>query len=248
MHTDCAGASPVCDVSGYTIEFEAVSGPNAGDLGAAVTDVTGTATKTYADVLDGAGLDTLRSCLDVDLTILDSGSETAAECIAESGSDAYDTASNTVVKRWEGMPTLTLKNLDQAATIASIVAGGGPVYTTSPAYNPVASMHTVQATIGTGSDADLGVCAGTTTTPGAVCDVVSDCSGAAPICDLSGYPVGFTVTSGPNTGDIGWAFTNTAGIATISYPDAGGAGQDSISSCLDTDAGIPFTSIDSCII
>jgi len=231
--TDCGGVNAVCDLSGFTVEFGVNSGPNAGDLGAATTDVNGAATKTYSDVLDGAGLDTLQACLDTDVVTGDGGSETAALCIAESGSDAADVASNPAYKRWEGVPALLLQNLDLGATLAT----GMNVYTTAPAYNPVGTSHTVLATIGAGTDADLGVCVGGPT-PGAACDANADC-GTGGTCNLSGYPIGFLVVSGPNAGTTGWGVSLANGTASFNYPDNGGAGLDTISACLDTDMGVP---------
>lgn len=70
----------------------------------------------------------------------------------------------------------------------------------STATNAVGGTHTVTAT------------------------VTSTSTGSA----VSGVTVTFKVTAGPNTGDTGTGVTNSAGQATWTYSDAGGAGTDTI--------------------
>jgi len=94
-----------------------------------------------------------------------------------------------------------------------LISGGSVVIKSSislspsSATNPVGTSHTVTATILNG------------TTP------------------VSGKTVTFTVESGPNAGKTGTGTTDSAGQATFTYSDTGGAGTDSISAVFTNDAG-----------
>ena len=242
--TDCAGSNPVCDVSGFSIEFGVISGPNAGDLGVGPpTDVNGVTSQTYNDPVGVTGLDTIQSCLDVDLVSGDGGVETAASCIAESASDGADVPSNTVVKRWQGTPTVMLFNEDLAATLVAqaINPAAPPVFTKADAFNPVGSSHTVEAVVSGGK---LGICTNAGPHFDLGCDVATaatDCASPTSTakCDASGLLVGFTVLpGGQNPGDFlptTWVNTDMNGVAIDSYTDTNGAGKDLIEACLDTD-------------
>ena len=207
-----------------------------------------------------AGVDTIKACIDGDplspavpdentvcsggtndgTACLDSSTCTGgglcvapvSNCIANAASSSPtepDFASNSVTKRWD--PTLALKNLDAGATLANL---GTPVYTSSPAYNPVGSTHTVQATI-TGAQ-KICFSAGAGTGSRTACTTDTDCTGTDK-CGIAGYPVFFGVLSGSqNAGDLGsYVNTDANGVANLTYPDTNGAGIDTIQACVDAD-------------
>lgn len=221
-NSNCTGGDTCTDPSGVTVGFEIESGPNAGDKGWTTTDGSGVASLTYTS--NGvAGVDSIRACLDADP--LGSGNDEidglVSNCIADVGGEP-DFASNTVTKRWD--PTLVLKNFNPILN----------AFSTDPAYNPVGTSHTVQATIVGAAN----ICSGTST----VCSSDADCGNVVGSCSLAGYPVFFGVVSGPNTGDIagGSVLTDANGVATKNYTDTAGAGLDTIQACVDADLTDPI--------
>lgn len=70
---------------------------------------------------------------------------------------------------------------------------------------------------------------------GGNCAIDADCD-AGDFCSFSGYPVGITVTAGPNIGAGNSTFkkTDVLGQVAFTYKDLGGAGIDTIEGCLDT--------------
>jgi hypothetical protein len=262
------GAGDTCsDPSNVTVGFVILSGPNKGDKGWTTTDATGTATLTYLSN-GVAGLDTIQACIDGDPSSPGSPDENPAcfggtndgsfcsvdadctgggkcvaapviSCLTDATSPSPtepDFASNQVTKRWD--PTLSLKNLDAAATIANL---GVPVYTTGAAFNPIGSTHTVQATI-TGA---AKICFNTLTNSGSrtACTLPADCTVAGETCGIAGYPVFFgALPSSQNAGNLGsYVNTDASGIASKTYSDTNGAGIDTIQACVDADVseGIP---------
>lgn len=73
--------------------------------------------------------------------------------------------------------------------------------------------------------------------PPMTCNSLSNCpdQSAGTACDLSVYPVGFLVVSGPNAGSLGFVTTGVDGTASQTYTDTNGAGTDVIQACVDTD-------------
>jgi hypothetical protein len=130
--------------------------------------------------------------------------------------------------------------------------------------NPFDSSHTVVAAVSgvTGHCSDLGLCSGDGTTScrsdaecvfngactgvvdpepaGGTCAADADCD-AGDFCSFSGFPVGITVTAGPNVGAGNDTFTNTdvLGQVSFTYKDLGGVGTDTLEGCLDTGADEP---------
>ncbi len=262
--SDCTGGGDTCtDPSNVTVGFVIVSGPNKGDKGWGTTDAGGNATLTYTS--NGvAGVDTIKACIDGDpvspgvpdenpgcsdngaACTTDANCNTGAKCIAapvincindaaSSSPIEPDFASDPATKRWD--PTLALQNLDAGATLANL---GTPVYTSNPAYNPVGSTHTVQATI-TGAQ-KICFSAGAGTGSRTACTTNTDCTGTD-TCGIAGYPVFFGVLPGSqNAGDLGsYVNTDANGVASKTYPDSNGSGIDTIQACVDADVseGIP---------
>ena len=134
------------------------------------------------------------------------------------------------------------------------------------AINFTGSMHTVNIQIAgvTGTCADYGSCSGGSN-PGANCKNNTDCTGGGTctgeggadgdeiscttdascgdsddFCDLSGFPVGAVVQTGPNAGTTsGFLSSDVKGQASFTYTGAGGIGDDSIQGCLDIGADEP---------
>jgi hypothetical protein len=204
------------DLSGKTVWFGIASGPNAGYSQSATTNATGVATKTYVDA-GLAGTDTIQACLD-----LDSEDTSAAECLAENF-DNLDVLSNLAYKRWD--PVLTLNNKDA-------IAG---TFSSGPAYNPVGTPHTVKAVLTGAAHICFG---GNHTQDYLLCPLGTECTASGGTCGVAGYPVFFGVASGPNAGDIPFVatdLTDSTGTVTKTYTDLGGAGTDTIQSCVDAD-------------
>jgi hypothetical protein len=210
-NADCGSVFAIgqvyCDLSGYTV-FLQVTGANSIDT-SAVTDKSGVAKFPYTDV-GGAGTDTATGCLDLGEGGVDDTS--AAECIGDTFEGGEDVASSPVSEYWTDT-TISLSP--------------------SSALNASGGTHSVTASIVPGDK--LGVCTGggNSNQP---CDSVSDCVDQSGTCDLSGYPVGFLIGSGPNAQDLGFVQTDVNGNATSpTYTDNGGPGKDVIQACIDID-------------
>jgi hypothetical protein len=232
-NADCVDGDDMCDHSGYRVGFK-VTGRNpqessflAGTTAFGTTDIFGQVTFPYNDT-NLSGFDNITACLDLgEPTPVDDGS--VALCISDSES-LEDFATNTVAKRWD--PQLALKNgfLDFTTLLTTFVD--------APAFNPVGTTHTVKATVvnagkicfgGNGSQ-NYVQCANTT----------PDCTASGGTCGIAGYPVFFSVTAGVNAGAPfitvpASGLTDGTGAVTGTYTDTGGAGVDTIGSCVDAD-------------
>jgi hypothetical protein len=247
--SDCTGGT-CTDPSGVTVGFEIVSGPNKSDQGWTTTNGSGIASLTYPS--NGvAGVDSIQACLDGDSTTtpgtpdenlacsggtndgtacLDNSFctgggtciKTVANCLADvlAGTEP-DFASNTVTKRWD--PILTLQNFDA-------VFG---TFSTDPAFNPVGTTHTVQATIVGAAK----ICFNAVTNSGSRTPCTTTCAISGETCGIAGYPVFFGVLLGSqNPGDLpGFVNTDSSGNASKTYTDTAGAGVDTIQACVDAD-------------
>jgi hypothetical protein len=223
------GGDEICDHSGYLVGFEVTgANPQESNFGAdafGITDVYGKLAFTYSGTK--VGTDHIQGCLDADpLSGNDEIPGTVHACIIDSGLEGGDYASEPVSKRWDPIGTLNNRSVD--------LFTGAVSYTTDPAFNPVGTTHTVQASV-------VGphqVCAGGANNYNACIDDSGCTSGDTCQVTLAGYPVFFGILNGPNAGDLPFLpadVTDASGNVSKTYSDAGGVGIDTIQACVDAD-------------
>ena len=253
------GTSPL---QGVTVDFEVLSGPNAGATSQSSTDASGVATFSYTGD-GGVGADTIQASgthegIVFSCTATKTWVDLQCDLVPLTGADLISTTHTITATVWDGTTPLQGVVVD-----FEIVSGpnAGATYQGTTDENGEAT-YTYTGSGGVGSDT---IQASGTHLSGAFnCTAVKtwidpQCSlfpstGTNPIhtshtvtvtltdgtSPLQGVTVDFEVLSGPNAGATSQSSTDASRVATFSYTGDGGVGADLIEAS-GTHLGVPFS-------